>query len=161
MIADRDKMYWELWGGWQAGDDKLWVNSSDLLLQVMNDNNRSTSTTLSFWIPNTPHTSQLHSFITELFSEQTLLENRDGCREREKYSDKHLLVVLNLMQFRISSVYLCAKLHLFISSNRIWSRFVFRCFCLISALSVLVYISLIWMLNIRYSLFLACLSLAN
>lgn len=78
---DRDKLYWELWGGWQAGDDKLWVNSSDLLLQVINDNNRSTTPTLFFWIPNTPHTPQLYSFIS---LRKAIFENRDGSRERKK-----------------------------------------------------------------------------
>lgn len=94
----------------------MWVNSSDLLLQVMNDNHCSTTPTFLLDIQHPPH---LHSFITELLSEQTLFEKRDGIREREKYSDKHLLVVLNFMQFIISSVFLCAKPHLFSSSNRI------------------------------------------
>lgn len=115
-----------------------------------------------FGIPTPPTHQQLHSFITELLSELKRYLKTEVAAEREQYSDKHLLVVLNLMQFITSCVFLCAKSHLFSFSNRIWSRFAFGCFRLLHTLNVLVYSSLIWMLHIFYFLFLlACLPLEN
>lgn len=108
-----------------------------------------------------PHTSS-STPSSQTFSQSKRYLKTEVAAERERYSDKHLLVVLNLMQFITSCVFLCAKSHLFSFSNRIWSRFAFGCFQLLHTLNVLVYSSLIWMLHIFYFLFLlACLPLEN
>lgn len=108
-----------------------------------------------------PHTSS-STPSSQSFSLSKPYLKTEVAAERERYSDKHLLVVLNLMQFVTSCVFLCAKSHLFSFSNRIWSRFAFGCCRLLHTLNVLVCSSVVWMLHIFYFLFLlACLPLEN